>query len=155
MNIRAEFALPPCIFELGESFRRELSFDADSIRHFATMCGDTNPLHHDEAYVRGTRFGGLIASGGHYSALMMGAVADYMTKKGDALGLEFSFRFLRAVPAGARLDLVWTVRGIEAKPRLHGHILSLEGELLGPDGEVFVSSTCKGLAVVGDRLTAG
>ncbi len=155
MNVHPEFSLPACAFEIGESFRRELVFDADSIRQFAAMCGDTNPLHHDEAYARTTRFGGLIASGGHYSALMMGAVADYMTKKSDALGLEFNFRFLKAVPAGSRLTLVWTVRGIEPKPRLHGHILSLEGELQGPDGTIYVSATSKGLAVSGDRLTTG
>lgn len=155
MNVHPEFSLSPCVFEVGESFRRELVFDADSIRQFATMSGDTNPLHHDEAYARTTRFGGLIASGGHCSALMMGAVADYMTKKGDALGLEFNFRFLKAVPAGASLTLLWTVAGIEPKPRLKGHILSLEGELRGSDGAVFVSASSKGLAVAGDRLTTG
>jgi acyl dehydratase len=155
MNVVAEFALPPCVFELSETFRREITFDAGSIRDFATMSGDTNPLHHDEAYASTTRFSGLIASGGHCTALMMGAVADYMTKKGDALGLEFNFRFLKAVAAGAELTLVWTVAAIEPKPRLHGHILLLEGELRGPDGTVFVSSTCKGLAIAGDRLTAG
>jgi hypothetical protein len=101
MNVVAEFALPPCVFEVSETFRREITFDAGSIRDFATMSGDTNPLHHDEAYASTTRFSGLIASGGHCTALMMGAVADYMTKEGDALGLEFSFRFLKAVPAGA------------------------------------------------------
>ena len=147
MNIRAEFALPPCIFELGESFRRELSFDADSIRHFATMCGDTNPLHHDEAYARGTRFGGLIASGGHYSALMMGAVAEYLTSRGGSVGLEFSFAFKKAVPAGSRLMLTWTITEVTPKESLGGYLLRLEGVLSDSDGALHVRATCKALAM--------
>ena len=146
MNVMPNFTLPPCAFEIGESFGKTLTFTAESIRQFATMCGDTNPLHHDEVYARASRYGGLIASGAHYSALMMGTVADYLTSKGKSVGLEFTFKFKKAVHAGAMLDLTWTIVGIEPKLSLKGHILTLEGALVNGDGTLFVASTCKGLA---------
>jgi acyl dehydratase len=146
--------LPACRFEVGESFRKDLSFDVDSIRRFAQMLGDTNPLHHDEALARTTRFGGLIASGPHYSALMMGAVAEFLTQRGAALGLDFTFRFHKAVYAGSTMVLTWRIVEIEPKPSLRGHIVKLVGELVASDGAVAVSATSTGVVMLYDALLA-
>ncbi|HSC22862.1 MAG TPA: MaoC family dehydratase, partial [Casimicrobiaceae bacterium] len=57
---------------VGARASRRVTFDAGSIRRFASLCGDHNPLHHDERAAAQGPFGTLIASGPHVVALMMG-----------------------------------------------------------------------------------
>lgn len=134
-------------FFVGERFTDEFTFTADQIRAFAAGTGDTNPLHHDEAFAQTTRFGGLIAAAGHYTSLMMGVVAQAITSRGAGVGLGFTFRFHRAVHAGETLRLIWTVSAIEPKASLGGHIIDMDGTLCRADGSVSVSATSKNLAM--------
>ncbi len=62
---------------LGESFEVTLALSPDSVWHFATLVNDTNRLHHDDAYVRAGRFGGLIASGMQPTAHLMAMLATH------------------------------------------------------------------------------
>ncbi|WDR88458.1 MaoC family dehydratase [Burkholderia ambifaria] len=87
-------------YKVGESTSQLVTFDVDSVRQFATLAGDMSPLHHDEAFAKTTRFGGLIVSGTHYSAMMMGMVATFLTERRAGLGLEFEFQFRKAVAVG-------------------------------------------------------
>ena len=130
---------------IGERFSRKVTFDADSIRSFATLCGDANPLHHDEAAAARGRFGTLIASGPQTAALMMGLNATYFCERFDALGLGFSFRFVKAVPAGSSLTLEWTIVRSEHKPALRGYIVSVDGRAVDDDGVVFVTASGENL----------
>ena len=59
----------------------------------------------------------------------------------DALGLNFAFRFVKAVPAGTTLTLEWVVSRSERKPSLAGHIVGVEGRAVGDGGVVFVTAT--------------
>jgi len=124
---------------LGERFSRRVTFDAASIRAFPTLCGDANPLHHDEAVAARSGFGTLIASGPQTTALMMGLNATFFCARFDALGLGFAFRFVKAVPAGATLTLEWTITGSEPKASLRGHIVSVEGRAVDDEGAVYVT----------------
>lgn len=133
---------------VGERFARRVTIDADSIRTFATLAGDFNPMHHDAAYAAASPFGTLIASGPQVVALMMGLDATYLTQHGDGLGLGFEFRFVKAVPAGAELSLEWTVTACTPKPSLRGHIVSVEGRAVDADGTVYVTAR-------GDNLLRG
>ena len=126
---------------IGERFSRRVTFDVASIRAFATLCGDANPLHHDEAAAARGPFGTLIASGPQTAALMMGLNATFFCARFDALGLGFQFRFVKAVPAGATLTLEWTIRRSEPKPSLAGHIVSVEGRATDDAGVVFVTAS--------------
>lgn len=131
-------------FREGEGFTRTLIFTPDLVREFSTLGGDTNPLHHDEAYAKASRFGGLIASGGHCTAAMMGPLADFLTSRKDAVGLEFSFKFHRAVPATGDYKLHWEITNITYKPSLKGHLIKFTGSLM--QGETrHVTSVCTGL----------
>ncbi len=133
---------PVCV---GAHATRRATFDADAIRHFATLCGDHNPLHHDERSAAAGPFGTLIASGPHVVALMMGLDASFLSERHEALGLGFEFRFVKAVPAGATLTLEWTVTGVEYKTSLAGHVVSVAGRAVDDTGDVFVTATGRNL----------
>jgi acyl dehydratase len=132
-------------FRVGERFSRELHFDAASIRQFATLVGDGNPLHHDEAVAASSRFGKLIASGTHTSALMVASTAAYVTQRSPSLGLEMSCRLRRAVTAGATLRVEWEIAAIEPKQSLGGSILTFIGQLVAEGGEIAATGTAKSL----------
>lgn len=121
-----------------------LHFTPALVREVAALGGDTNPLHHDEAYAKESRFGGLIASGGHSTAAMMGPIADFLTARKNAVGLEFTFKFHKAVPAAGDYNLHWQITGITYKPSLKGHLIQFVGTLK-QDDKLLVSSTCTGL----------
>ena len=143
MNDRAPVLEAP--LRVGERFTRRVAFDAGSIRAFATLSGDGNPLHHDESAAAASRFGTLIASGPHVVGLMMGLDATFLSQGAEALGLGFEFRFVRAVPAGAELTLEWTIAGIEPKPSLGGDVVSVEGRAVDDAGTVYVTATGRNL----------
>jgi acyl dehydratase len=123
-------------FQLGESFTKEFIFDRDGIVAFAAMAGDMNPMHHDEAIAQASRFKGLIASGTQTSSVMLGAMATYVSARAPALGLEFSVRLKKAVRAGDKTTITWTVTRIEWRASLGGEIVVFEGTLRNQDGAV-------------------
>jgi len=131
---------------IGATFAQRATFDAASIREFAEMSRDGNPLHHDEAVAAHSEFGTLIASGPHITALMMGLDATYFSRRFDALGLEFSFRFVKAIPAGTELTLEWTITESQMKPSLNGHLVSVEGRAVDDAGTVY--TTARGVNLV-------
>jgi acyl dehydratase len=137
-------------YAVGERFERRAGFDAASIRQFAAMCGDRNPLHHDSAAAAAGPFGRLIASGPHVVSLMMGLDATFFSSRFEALGLEFDFRFVKAIPEGAELTLEWTITGCEWKPSLAGFIVTVVGRAVDAAGNVF--TTAHGANLI--RMTA-
>jgi len=126
---------------VGESFSEEVPFDAPGIAEFARLCGDTNPLHHDAAYAARSRFRGIIASGPQVTSLMMAMVAAFFTARGPGVGLGFNFRLRSAVRVGETVTMRWRVTAVKEKRSLGGHVISLEGEAVRPDGTVAVAAT--------------
>ena len=144
--------MPDASYKVGETTSQLVTFDVDSVRRFATLAGDHSPLHHDDAFAKTTRFGGLIVSGTHYSALMMGMVATFLTERGAGLGLEFEFQFRKAVLAGQTVRMEWRIVSVEPNPKLKGDVISLEGSLLDEHGEVYVLARSKSLSIPNDLL---
>lgn len=126
--------------DVGETFARSVLIDAASIRQFATLAGDMNPLHHDAAAAASGPHGALIASGPQLVSLLLGVDATHLSAAGVALGLGFEFKFVRAVPAGTLLTLAWTVTGCDYKPSLAGWIVAVEGAARDADGALYVSA---------------
>lgn len=131
-------------FYEGEEFSKTLVFTPEQVKQFALLGGDANKLHYDEAYAKASHFGELIASGGQCTALMMGAASSFLIARKPAVGLEFNFKFLKAVPANFECVLHWRILNISYKPSLHGHLIKFEGSI-NKDGVIYVSSTCTGL----------
>ena len=134
------------MYRVGSEFSKPYVFTAENIRRFAEEAGDENPFHRDEAKAAASRFGGIIASGPHMSAVLMAVCASSMAGTRDGVGLEFNFRFAKAIPAGTATLLSWTVTGIEPHEGLKGDLVSLEGRIVDDARKVYV--TCQARTVV-------
>jgi acyl dehydratase len=135
------------VMTIGDSFAKQVRFDAHSISSFALLTGDTNPLHHDAIYAANSRFGGIIASGSHVTALLTGMVAGHFSEKGLNVGLDFSFRFQAPVRLDDVVRMRWTMTGRMPKMSLKGDIVTLEGEAVRSDGIVAVSANAHVLLI--------
>ena len=131
---------------VGDVFSRRHVFTAEDISDFARRAGDLNPLHHDAEKATKLRFGGLIASGPQTSGLLMGLAAAHLSKEHDTVGLDFSFRFRRAVPAGTDAVLSWEITSIEPNPKLGGDLVAFKGEITDAAGTRYL--TAEGRAVL-------
>ncbi len=131
---------------VGDAATREVALTPEDVSRFATLLGDTNPLHHDEAAARSTRFGGLIASGAHLTGLLTGFCARFTTSRTPALGLEFSFRLRRAARAGDVFRMRWEVVAVERSDKLAGDLVTLAAEARDGEGRVLVTGKGKVLA---------
>ena len=146
MGAHAPPAVPAWV-TVGETFGREVPFTAETIAAFATQCGDTNPLHHDPAVAAASRFGGIIACGPHTTAVLMALIADHFSGRGPSVGLGFTFRLRSAVRAGEVVHMRWRVTGVARKDSLRGHVVSMEGQMVRPDGTVAVAASGEMLAM--------
>jgi acyl dehydratase len=132
---------------VGDNFSKRITFDAQSISSFALLTGDTNPLHHDATYAANSRFGGIIASGSHVTALMTGMVAGHFSDKGMNVGLDVSYQFQAPIRCNDIVQLRWTMTGRMPKMSLKGDIVTLEGEAIRSDGIVAVSGSAHVLLI--------
>jgi len=116
----------------GETFTRTVSYSAASIAAFAELCGDDNPLHHDDEAASRARHGRIIASGQQTASQMMGLVASHFSRDDDGLPrevlcLNFNFSFKAPVFADQTLLLRWQVNSVEFNPKLGGYVGELQG----------------------------
>ena len=139
-------------FKIGDTDTKPYLFDEAGIMAFAHGSGDMNPLHHDPEAAGKSRFKTIIASGPHMTAVLMGVGATMLTKAHDSVGLEFTFRFERAIPAGTQTTLSWIVTALEPNAKLGGTLVLSEGAITGEDGKRYVSAN--GKAVVWEKPPA-
>lgn len=135
---------------VGQRLESRVTLSRRSIAEFARACGDANPLHHDEEAAARTRFGGVIASGPQLSSLLMGLTATRFSEEGAMLGLEFRFRFRRAVRAGETVSLEWEVVAVRPHAGLGGDLAFLVGRVRAADGGEAVRAV--GKVLVTDAL---
>ena len=134
----------------GHTQTKPYLFDEAGIIAFAAASGDLNALHRDAAISAKTRFKGIIASGAQMTAVLMGFGASMLSRDHESVGLEFSFRFGRAIPAGTDTILSWTITSTESHAKLGGTMLLFEGAISGTDGKRYMAASAK--AVVWDKL---
>ncbi|MGH7728737.1 MAG: MaoC family dehydratase [Vulcanimicrobiaceae bacterium] len=135
---------------VGRRWERRLTLTREAIVAFAEAAGDSNPLHHDDAFAAGTRFGGLIASGAHTVALLMGFCASESSRLGPGVGLAFDFKLVGPAKPDVELIFAWTVVAAEASERPRGTVLTLEGSVADDDGRDIVRAAARVLRT--DRL---
>jgi 3-hydroxybutyryl-CoA dehydratase len=112
--------------------------DAD-IAHFADATGDRNPVHLDDAYAAGTRFGGRIAHGMLTAGLVSAAIANELPGAGSVYRSQ-SLRFRRPVRPGDAVTVRVEVLDVNAgsrRVRLATACTNQDGEVV-LDGEAEV-----------------
>jgi acyl dehydratase len=133
-----------------ERFSSEVTLTPTIVGEYAQAVGDTNPIHHDPEAAASSRYGRLIASGTHTTALLLGLTASHFSKKGSMVGLEFWVRFRRPVFADEKIKLEWLVIKVTPNAKLNGDIVELRGRIKGENGETALGA--KGRVLVTDRL---
>ncbi len=109
------------------------------IAHFADATGDRNPVHFDDAYAAGTRFGGRIAHGMLTAGLVSAAIANELPGAGSVYRSQ-SLRFRRPVRPGDAVTVRVEVLDVNAgsrRVRLATACTNQDGEVV-LDGEAEV-----------------
>ncbi len=121
----------------GETAARTVRITEEHIELFARLTGDRNPIHHDEAFARGTRFRGRIAQGGVVTGMLDGLVANELP--GSVL-VRQSLRYLAPVRPGESVTgLVEILEVREDKPLVRlGVRITRDDGTLAVEGEATV-----------------
>jgi len=78
---------------VGDSASRSMTITDETIRAFADLTGDHNPVHLDDAYAAGTRFGRRIAHGMIAAGLISATLANDLPGPGTVyLGQTLQFK---------------------------------------------------------------
>ena len=116
---------------MGQSASRSLTLTAESVRSFAELTGDRNPLHFDEEFARGTRFGRLVVQGGLTTGLLHALVAMDLPGPGTVF-LSQNWKFTAPVFIGDTITARVEVLSVHpSKP-----VTQLAVQVTRQDGEV-------------------
>jgi 3-hydroxybutyryl-CoA dehydratase len=133
-----------------ERFSSQVTLDLASVSKYAAAAGDDNPVHHDAAFAASTRYGRMIASGTHTTALLLGLTASHYSRDVNMVGLEFWVRFRRPIYADETIELEWLVVKVTPNEKLKGDIVELRGRIKGADGQTALGA--KGRVLVTAQL---
>ena len=117
-----------------DRFTATVALTPAGVSQYATAVGDNNPVH---------RYGRLIASGTHTTALILGLTASYFSKYAAMVGLEFGVRFLMPIYADETIQLEWLVIRVKPNVKLRGDIVELRGRIRNQQGRTALGATCK------------
>jgi 3-hydroxybutyryl-CoA dehydratase len=124
---------------VGDTAEFSKTIKDEDVRVFADLTGDHNPVHLDESYAGGTRFGRRVAHGMLTASLISSVLANKLPGEGTVY-LSQSLKFVAPVYLDDTVTARVTVTGIrEDKP-----IATLETVCLNQRNETLV----KGEAVV-------
>ena len=79
--------------KIGDSATRTKTITDEDVRNFAAATGDHNPVHLDDAYAAGTRFGKRIAHGMLTGGIISAILGNDLPGPGTVyLGQDFKFK---------------------------------------------------------------
>src|SRR5512147_692195 len=99
---------------VGQTAKRSARFTAEDVETYARLSGDRNPLHFDEAFAAGTRFGRLLVQGGLTTGLLHALVAMDLPGPGTVF-LSQNWRFTNPVFIGDTITAEAEVRSVHEK----------------------------------------
>lgn len=77
---------------VGQTATRSVTLTSEDVRTYAELTGDHNPLHFDEEFAAGTKFGRLVVQGGLTTGLLHALVAMDMPGPGSVfLSQDWNF----------------------------------------------------------------
>lgn len=115
---------------VGDTATRGLTLTAEHVEAYAKITGDRNPLHFDEDFAAGTKFGRLVVQGGLTTGLLHALVAMDMPGPGTVF-LSQDWKFTAPVFIGDTITATATVLKVhDSKP-----VTQLAIEVVRDDGE--------------------
>ena len=118
----------------GDKASRSLTISDETIRAFAEVTGDTNPVHLDDDYAAGTRFGRRIAHGMIAAGLISATLANDLPGPGTVY-LNQTLKFKLPVYPGDTVTA--TVEVLSVRP--DKPIVTLSTVCTNQDGEVVLT----------------
>lgn len=101
---------------IGDSASRSITLTEESVRIFAELTGDYNPLHFDDDFAAGTKFGRRVVQGGLTTGLLHALVAMDLPGPGTVF-LSQDWNFTAPVFIGDTITAEAEVLSIhESKP---------------------------------------
>jgi acyl dehydratase len=123
---------------IGDTFTISKEVTDEVIRKFADVSGDHNPIHLDEDFAAGTRFGKRIAHG-MLGASFISAVLGYKLSENKVVYLSQSLKFIAPVFIGDTVTAKAVVKDIrEDKP-----IVTIETTCENQNGELLITGEGK------------
>lgn len=115
---------------VGETATRTLTVTEEQVEAFAEITGDRNPLHFDDEFAAGTRFGRRVVQGGLTTGLLHALVAMDLPGPGSVF-LSQDWEFTAPVYIGDTITATATVASVHASKPVTG----LEVRVERGDGE--------------------
>ena len=101
---------------VGDVANRTLALTPEHVEMYAAITGDRNPLHFDEEFAAGTKFGRLVVQGGLTTGLLHALVAMDMPGPGTVF-LSQNWKFTAPVYIGDTITATAEVLSVhESKP---------------------------------------
>lgn len=125
-------------FRVGQAWRTgERYLTASDIAAFATVSGDTHPLHTDDAYAATTRFGSPVAHGPMGIAIAMGLLHElHLVDDSVVALLETRWSYLAPMRAGDRLHAEVLITGVHRTSTGTTGVLERDVQLVDDQGVV-------------------
>lgn len=115
---------------VGDSATRTLTVTEEHVEAFAEITGDRNPLHFDDEFAAGTRFGRRVVQGGLTTGLLHALVAMDLPGPGSVF-LSQDWEFTAPVFIGDTITATAMVASVHASKPVTG----LEVRVERDDGE--------------------
>ena len=129
---------------VGKSASFSTLVDADDIRKYAEVSGDSNPLHTDAAYAARTRFKEPIAHGMLAAGVISAALGTQLAPDAVVIYLAQNLRFRAPVRVGDTLTATVTVTSVDtarSRVALDTVVTNQDGtEVLSGDALVMVEA---------------
>jgi len=123
--------------QVGQKARRSLTFTKDEVEAYARITGDRNPLHFDEAFAAGTKFGRLVVHGGLTAGILNALVAEDLPGPGSVF-MSQELKYVAPVFVGDTITgEVEVLKVHESKP-----VTQLAAAVRRSDGELVLEGTC-------------
>lgn len=127
--------------QIGETATYSKLLTAEDARLFAKTSGDTNPIHLDADYAKGTIFGACIGHGMWSGALVSAAIATTLPGPGSIYRSQ-TLKFIKPAYIGDTLTVTLTVT--EKKDRVR--LVTLECEVANQNGIKIASGIAEVIA---------
>jgi acyl dehydratase len=125
-------------FEPGQHVTFTKTFTDDDVQRFIAITGDVNPLHVDDAFAAGTRFGRRVLHG-MLTASILSTMVGMLLPGTGAVYRSQTLRFLRPVHVGDTVTAHFVVRAVDRER----HRLQIDSWIENEAGERVVEGECE------------